>query len=88
MAGGGACMAGGWVGGNGGGHAWQGACLVGGMCGGGHAWHTCPPPGQILLDTVNEWTVRILLECILVRFHIYFYANVMNVMLFNSATYR
>ena len=52
-------------------HAWQGACMVGGvhgrracvaggMHGGGCAW-------QILWDTVNEWAVRILLECILVK---------------------
>ena len=49
------------------GHAWQGACMVGGMYGRGygggmhgrgHAW-------QILWDTVNEWAVCILLECIL-----------------------
>ena len=83
-----------------GGHAWQGACVVGGMhgggvwwgvhgrghamaggvCGGGNAWqggvhgrghasHT--PPWQILRDTVNEWAVRILLECILVNFYKY-----------------
>ena len=38
-----------------GGPAWQrGVCVAG-----GHAW-------QILRDTVNEWAVRILLECILV----------------------
>ena len=40
-----------------GGHAWWGGCMAGG--GGGRAW-------QILRDTVNERTVRILLECILV----------------------
>ena len=55
------------------GHAWQ----VGGMCGGGgHVWQgdmhgggVCMAGGrawQILRDTVNERTVRILLECILV----------------------
>ena len=54
---GGACMAGG--------HAWQGGECSRGVCmawgqhggweGGGHAWHM-----------VNEWAVRILLECILV----------------------
>ena len=62
------------------GHAWQGACMaeemcmVGGMHGRGHAWQGCvcathPPPRQILLlrRTVNEWAVRILLECILVK---------------------
>ena len=35
-------------------HAWQGAGMTG-----GHAW-------QILRDTVNEWAIHILLECILV----------------------
>ena len=54
---GGVCMAGGV---RGRGHAWQGvrgrgACVAGGG-------HVC----QILRDTVNEWAVRILLECILV----------------------
>ena len=45
-----------------GGHAWhggvhgRGACLVGG----GHALQ-----GACVADTVNEWAVRILLECIL-----------------------
>ena len=41
------------------------ACVTGGVHGRGHVWHTCPPQ-QILEDTVNEWTVHILLECILV----------------------
>ena len=50
----GACMAGG-VHGRRGMHG-GGACLAGG---GGHAW-------QILRDMLNEWAVRILLECILV----------------------
>ena len=64
----GACMAGGMCGG---GHAWQGVSMAG-----GHAWQegvhgrgTCVAGGcawQILQDTVNEWAVRILLECILV----------------------
>ena len=51
-----ACVAGGV---HGGGHAWQGVCMVG-MCmvEGVH--------GGILRDTVNERAVRILLECILV----------------------
>ena len=40
------------------GHAWQ---KGGGMCGG----DVCPH-WQILRDTVNEWAVSILLECILV----------------------
>ena len=44
-----ACMAGG--------HAWQGACMAGGMHGWGHAWQERQPPQR---------TVRILLECILV----------------------
>ena len=52
MHGRGACMAGG--------HAWQGACVAGGM----HGTHA--PPQQILPDTVNERVVCILLECILV----------------------
>ena len=51
MHGRGACVA--W------GHAWQGACMVGGVCG----MYT---PLQILPDMVNERVVRILLECILV----------------------
>ena len=51
----------------GGGHVWQGACVAG-----GHAWQgewvpRRPPTPQILRDTVNERTVRILLECILVK---------------------
>ena len=63
----GACMAGGV---RGGGHAWQGACMAG-----GHVWQEgcvchaqCPLPQQILRlrHTVNERTVRILLECIFV----------------------
>ena len=47
-----------------------GACMAGGVCGrrsvwqGVHGMH--PPPCQILRDTVNVRTVRILLECILV----------------------
>ena len=55
---------------HGGGHKWQGACIVGIMCGRGvcgrgqHAWHT--HPRQILRVTVNERAVRILLEYILV----------------------
>ena len=40
------------------GDGWGGACMAG-----GHAWHTCPPPAD---TTVNERSVRILLECILV----------------------
>ena len=53
MAGGGACVAVGCV--------WQGDMHGGGGCAwqGGRAW-------QILRDTVNERTVLILLECILV----------------------
>ena len=62
----GACMTGSMCGE---GHAWQGACM-GGMCGRGvHATHDAPPhPRQILWHTVNEWAVRILLECILVLY--------------------
>ena len=42
-----------------------GACMVGGACvaGGVHGMHA---PWHILQDTVNEWAVHILLECILV----------------------
>ena len=68
----GACMARGM---HGRGHAWQG-----GMCVGRHAWWgacvvgcACMPPQQILRDTVNEWAVGILLECILVK--IFYYAR-------------
>ena len=54
-----------------GGHVWQGAWIAGGVHGRGHAWQggkhgTHAPPRHILWDTVNEWAVRILLECILV----------------------
>ena len=56
----GACMAGGM---HDRGHAWQGGCA---WQGGVHGMHT---PRQILWlwHTVNEWVVRILLECNLVR---------------------
>ena len=48
------------------GRAWQGACMAGGVRGrGAYMAH----PQQILRDTVNERAVRILLECILVKFH-------------------
>ena len=69
------------------GHAWQGACVTGGMCGKGicmvggvhgrgHVWHACP--WQILRDMVNEWVVCILLECILVYFNlVLFYVNML-----------
>ena len=61
----GACMAGGhvWQGGMRGGCAWQGVCMAGVAC------MTCMPPGMILRlrHTVNERTVHILLECILVH---------------------
>ena len=77
----GACVA---VGGSmhGRGHVWQwggtsmhatpsrGACVAGGHVWQGGAWHACHPQ-QIPRDTVNsvnEWAVRILLECILVTF--------------------
>ena len=55
MGGGGACVAGG--------HAWQG-----GVCGGGCVWwgEVRGRGGGRVLHTVNERTVRILLECILV----------------------
>ena len=78
----GACMVGGhaWL--LGGGHGWwgEGACMVAGtacVVAGGHAWlwgsvHGCRGHAWLLgvcwirRDTVNEWAVRILLECILV----------------------
>ena len=47
----GACMAGGVCGGG-------GACMAGGLCGRGHAWQERRP---------LQWTVRILLECFLVK---------------------
>ena len=53
-----ACMAGGMCGRE---HVWQ----RGSMCGRGHAWQG-GHVWQILRDTVNEWVVHILLECILV----------------------
>ena len=57
----GACVAGG-------GHACQGTCPARGVSGGGRegaCMPRLPPPSprQILRDTVNERTVRILLEC-------------------------
>ena len=57
----GACMAVGGMHGR-----WGGMCGRGHVWQGGHVWHTCPPPWQILWDTVNERVVRILLECIFV----------------------
>ena len=62
-----------------GGYAWQGVCVAQGLCmAGGHVWKgmcvwfggvhvrgVCMP-WQIPWDTVNDWAVRILLECILV----------------------
>ena len=65
---GGGCMARGY----GRGHAWQGACVAGGECMAGvcmaeeGVYMACTPSLQILRDTVNEWAVSILLECILV----------------------
>ena len=55
----------------GGGSASGGVCIRGGSASRGYAskegWAETPPPTiQILWDTVNEWVVRILLECILV----------------------
>ena len=53
----------------------RGACMVEGGCvvAGGHAWlpGACMVAGgmhRIQRDTVNERTVRILLECILVHY--------------------
>ena len=64
-----------------GGRAWQGACMVGGMHGRRHVWQgECAWQGGIrgggacmadttrYGDTVNERAVRIVLECILVKF--------------------
>ena len=50
------------------GHEWWGACMAreGGMHGRGGGVHGGGCVWQILRDTVNERTVRILLECILV----------------------
>ena len=42
----------------GGGHEWWGACMVGSVHGRGHAWQERQP---------LQWTVHILLECILVN---------------------
>ena len=66
-----ACVAGGV---HGRGHVWWGGTWVAGVCvAGGHAWqgacvagHTPPSPQRIWQDMVNERTVCILLECILV----------------------
>ena len=55
----GACVAGAMHG--------EGACMAGCMCGGGACMACMPPCQQILRDTVNEWAVHILLECILVN---------------------
>ena len=45
-------------------HAWQG-----GMCGMVHGMHATPQQiSQDTVNSVNEWAVRILLECILVTF--------------------
>ena len=51
------------------GHAWWGVCMAGGVCGRlGGAWQgMC-----VVRDTVNEWAVLILLECILVYLQIAF----------------
>ena len=57
MRGRGACMAGGMCG-------RQGACMEGGMVGGVHGVYMAR--GLPAWHTVNEWAVRILLECILV----------------------
>ena len=62
VAGGGMCSRGGMCG--------RGACMAGRVHGGGvhgrGACVGCTSPWQILQDTVNEWTVCLLLECILV----------------------
>ena len=59
---GGACVAGVMHG--------RGVCMVGGVHGRGHEWQGglsgTFTPWHILQDTVNEWAVCILLECILV----------------------
>ena len=41
-----------------------GQCMARGLC----VWHACMPPGRYYEIQVNEWPVRILLECILVRY--------------------
>ena len=63
-----------------GGHAWQGVCMAWGACvaggcawQGGHAWWGVHAPPLLAnttrySDTINEWAVRILLECILVPY--------------------
>ena len=48
------------------GHEWQGGMSGGGTCMAGGAWWGACMPQQILWDTVNEWAIHILLECILV----------------------
>ena len=49
-----------------------GACSAGGMCGGrgGHVWQERWP---------LQWTVRILLECILVKYDLYKILNFFNI---------
>ena len=51
-----------------GGCAWLGVCMVRGDMHGSGGMHGMHVPQQILQiwHTVNEWAVRILLECILV----------------------
>ena len=76
----------GWEGAWQGGMCGRGGMHGTGVCvEGGHAWHrgVCDrracmaggvhdmPPWQILRDTVNEWVVRIILECILVPSNIH-----------------
>ena len=56
----------------GGGHAWQGTCVMWGVHGRGHAWQGGGVRGRRGVhgegrDTFNERAVRILLECILVK---------------------
>ena len=49
------------------GHAWPGGMHSGGMHGRGHVWQGgVHGSGGCAWHTVNEWAVRILLECILV----------------------
>ena len=65
----GACVAGGMHGSRvcmARGHAWQGTCVAGG----GHAWQERMP---------LQWTVRILLECILVAKYFTFSCTLQNI---------
>ena len=69
MAVGGACVAGGSV------HA-QGACMARGVHGRGHVWQGACGRGHAWQERWSlQWTVRILLECILVENLFIFFAK-------------